>query len=373
MVPVVSPDNPIESSSATPRAVPATAPSDGRVAVGGLSCRGVHRILVLRPNHRLGNTLLVTPLLCELERHFPGAEVDVVTGCEAAPEIFAGFRQVRRVYQLTRRPGHHPLRLWRMVRAMRRARYDLAIDCVKGSRSARMLVRWSGVRQWIAPPFDDADARRAGTAWQTAWAQAPGHFALDAVHALRQALGGSRAVQAWPQPRLRIKLREDELQEGRHTLDDLLGDSGGIEQGGRVVAIFPNATGNKRLSGEWWQQFIGALQQHDPSLRFIEMVAAHRRSQLDGRLPAYFSSDVRRMAALIRQCDGYISGDCGVMHLACASGTPTLGLFTRPNLARYKPYGPLDAVAAVDPSHAGSAVRAATGFLVSLPEDGAAA
>jgi len=368
MGPVVSADNPLTSPSPVAQAVPLPATAGRRVPVGGLVSRGVHRILVLRPNHRLGNTLLITPLLSELERHFPGAEVDVVTGCEAAPEIFAGFRQVRRIYQLTRRPGHHPWRMWRMIRAMRRARYDLAIGCVKGSRSARMLIRWSGARQWIAPPFDDKDERDAGPAWQAAWAQAPGHFALDAVHALRQALGGSRAVQEWPLPRLRIKLREDELAEGRATLDDLLGDTVGVDHGARVVAIFPNATGNKRLPGEWWQQFIETILQHDPSLHFIEMVAAHGRSQLEGRLPAFFSSDVRRMAGLIRQCDAYISGDCGVMHLACASGTPTLGLFTRPNLERYRPYGPLDAAAMADPADATPAIEAALAFLAALPE-----
>jgi len=34
------------------------------------------RVLVCRPNGRLGNTLLLTPLLQELERVFPGAEID---------------------------------------------------------------------------------------------------------------------------------------------------------------------------------------------------------------------------------------------------------------------------------------------------------
>lgn len=364
MVPVVSPDNPLAHPPASRELGPSSPPmTGGRVPVGGLACRGIHRILVLRPNHRLGNTLLITPLLCELERHFPGAEVDVVTGCEAAPEIFAGFRQVRRIYQLTRRPGHHPWRLWRAIRSMRRARYDLAIDCVKGSHSARLLMRWSGARQWIAPPFDAQDQRQAGSAWQAVWSSAPGHFALDAVHALRHALVAGAAALQRPQPRLCVKLRADEIEDGRATLDDLLDQA---SPRGPVVAIFPNATGNKRLPGKWWQQFIETLQQRDPSLRFIEMVAAHGCSQLEGKLPAYFSSDVRRMAALIRQCDGYISGDCGVMHLACASGTPTLGLFTRPNLDRYRPYGPLDAAIAVDPSDVAPAIAAATAFLDAL-------
>ena len=320
----------------------------GRVTtVGGLSARGVHRILVLRPNHRLGNTLLITALLSELERHFPGAEVDVVTGCEAASVVFAGFRQVRRIHQLTRRPGHHPLRLLRLLHELRRSRYDLAIDCVRGSRSGRWLAQWSGARQWLAPPADARELEQADPAWRDAWARSCGHFALDAVHVLRCALGVPEVAATEP-PRLRIALREDERAAGEATLVNLLGTSPQAPRRGRVLAIFPNATGSKRLPGSWWQAFIDTLAAHDPALRVIEMVAAHGRSQLDGRFPAFYSSDVRRMAALIAACDAYISADCGVMHLACASGTPTLGLFTRPNLARYRPYGPHDAAVAVD-------------------------
>lgn len=348
---------------ALPRAAEA-----GRVTtLGGLSSRGVHRILVLRPNHRLGNTLLVTPLLSELERHFPGAEVDVVTGCEAAGEVFAGFRQVRRIHQLTRRPGHHPLRLLRLLHELRRSRYDLAIDCVRGSRSGRWLAQWSGARQWLAPPADTRELEQADPAWRDAWARSCGHFALDAVHVLRCALGVPEVAATNP-PRLRIALRDDERAAGEATLTNLLGTPAQAPRRGRVLAIFPNATGSKRLPGGWWQAFIDTLAAHDPALRVIEMVAAHGRSQLDGRFPAFYSSDVRRMAALIAACDAYISADCGVMHLACASGTPTLGLFTRPNLARYRPYGPHDGAVAVDEgADAALTAGSAIAFLGALP------
>lgn len=346
---------------------------DGRVTtIGGLSARGVHRILVLRPNHRLGNTLLITALLSELERHFPGAEVDVVTGCEAAGEVFAGFRQVRRIHQLTRRPGHHPLRLLRLLHNLRNSRYDLAIDCVRGSRSGRWLAQWSGARQWLAPPSGARELERADPAWRDAWARSCGHFALDAVHALRCALGVPEGAAIAP-PRLRIPLRENECRDGAATLADLLGTLADAPRRGRVVAIFPNATGSKRLPSRWWQEFIETLAAHDPALRVIEMVAADGKSQLDGRFPAFYSSDVRRMAALIAACDAYISADCGVMHLACATGTPTLGLFTRPNLARYRPYGPHDAAVAVDDNAVPTvAAGAAITFLGALPTTAAA-
>jgi len=44
-----------------------------------LNPRGICRIAVVRSYHRLGNNLLLMPLLDVLEQAFPGAEIDVVT------------------------------------------------------------------------------------------------------------------------------------------------------------------------------------------------------------------------------------------------------------------------------------------------------
>jgi ADP-heptose:LPS heptosyltransferase len=38
--------------------------------------------------------------------------------------------------------------------------------------------------------------------------------------------------------------------------------------------------------------------------------------------------------------DVYISSDCGVMHLACASDVPTMGIFTVTKVSEWGPYGP---------------------------------
>src|SRR6185312_4329757 len=41
--------------------------------------RGIHRILVCHISHTLGNALLLTPLIRELEATYPGAQIDIVT------------------------------------------------------------------------------------------------------------------------------------------------------------------------------------------------------------------------------------------------------------------------------------------------------
>ena len=331
--------------------------------MGELPARGIHRILLLRPNHRLGNTLLLTPLLSELEQRFPGAEVDVLTACEAAEQIFAGFRQVQRIYQLTRRPGHHPLHLLRTLRQIRRQRYDLALDSARGSSSGRLLLALCGARHRLALPRNEQEQRNDGGAWQRAMAHAPTHFAQDGIYALRCALATPGLVEA-PYPGLRIHLQAHEHAAAAALLGDLFPER---QAPHRIVALFPNATGAKRLPGRWWLDYINALRQADPNLRFVEVVAAHGQSQLESRLPAFFSSDIRKMAAMFAQCAAYISGDCGVMHLASASGVPTLGLFLKHNLPRYRPYGPHDGALYVGEQSAVDAARASQLFLRGLP------
>src|SRR5690348_18413935 len=67
-------------------------------------------ILICRPNTRLGNTLLMTPLLEEIEATLPSARVEILTACPAAHEVFREFPSVRRVHQLPFRGVRHPVR-----------------------------------------------------------------------------------------------------------------------------------------------------------------------------------------------------------------------------------------------------------------------
>jgi ADP-heptose:LPS heptosyltransferase len=60
------------------------------------------------------------------------------------------------------------------------------------------------------------------------------------------------------------------------------------------------------------------------------------------------------VAACLRRCTLFIGNDSGLMHLAAASGTPTLGLFGRSRADEYAPAG-LHTAVAVAPGPAGEA------------------
>jgi heptosyltransferase-3 len=72
----------------------------------GLPVEGIHRVLISRPDHRLGNTVLVSALINEVEALYPGAEVDRVGG-DATDTIYSLLSGVHRVSAFPRKIARH--------------------------------------------------------------------------------------------------------------------------------------------------------------------------------------------------------------------------------------------------------------------------
>ncbi|HZX70832.1 MAG TPA: glycosyltransferase family 9 protein [Rhodanobacter sp.] len=295
---------------------------------GGLPKTGIHRVLVCRPNHRLGNSVLISPLIAEIETLYPGAEIDIL-GSVATECLYANRFSVRTVFVLPRKIARH---LWLsagVLRALRRCRYDLAIDACNGSQSGRIVLALAQARYKLG--FPDPKLNPASAWHALAW---PDHLAHRSVFLLRQACAG--ATQPGYPP-LNLELTPDEKLAAARVMARLC--SGSHEPCRATVAIFPNATGAKCYGEDWWRTFVDTFQSLCPQVRLVDLLAAHGRSQLGSRLTPFYSQNLRRLAAMTACMDGVISADCGVMHLAAASGVPTLGLFSVTDPAKYAPYG----------------------------------
>jgi heptosyltransferase-3 len=103
--------------------------------------KGIFRILVCRPNHRLGNTVLLTPLISELERLYKGAEIDIISEGDIAEEVFSTFFSVKHIFCLPRRGFKHPVSFLGLLGRVRRTTYDLVVDPCLGSNFSRTLTR----------------------------------------------------------------------------------------------------------------------------------------------------------------------------------------------------------------------------------------
>ncbi|PTR33244.1 ADP-heptose:LPS heptosyltransferase [Luteibacter sp. OK325] len=297
------------------------APAKNLLGAGQLPASGIQRILVCRPNHRLGNTLLLTPLLVEIERRFPGAEVDLLAAGPAAHAVFRGFDIVGDCITLDRRAARRPFATIGALRKLRSRRYDLVIDAAAGSSSGRIASAMTKARFQLRTDAMPTDGLTT-------------HLAARPVQALRWAIGAPAEADV---PLLDVRLTDVERRGGRDALIRVLRDAN--ERGLPVMAIFPNATGSKRLAADWWSDFTNELLTRIGDVCIVELVSADGQSRLGGGYPTYYTSDPRKLAAFIEAAGTYISADCGVMHLAAATMATTVGIFGPTDPARYAPYG----------------------------------
>lgn len=295
---------------------------------------GIHRILICRSVHTLGDSLTLTPLLTELADVYPGAEVDIVSGCPVADALFDTFPTVHAVHRMPRHVAAHLLATARILHAMRRKHYDLVIDPDPQSQSGRLLALSAHATHslgYVGP-------KKSGT--PTHGVAIPAglrHKAMTPVYLLRSAMGEDPAARPYPQPDM--VLSDAEMECGRRTLARLAAKNPPSEAGGARIGVFANATCNKLLACDWWQAFIEALEVTLPSCQIVEILPAFGKSMLADRFPCYYSSDIRKMAAVIADLDAFVSADCGVMHLSWATGTPTVGLFNVTDPAEWGPFG----------------------------------
>lgn len=301
-----------------------------------LPCHGIHRVLVCRNVVTLGDSLMLTPLLRELTCAYPGAEVDILCRCPAGKAVYAGFPQVRRICTLPRHMPGHLLSTLRVLRDVRRRTYDLVIDPDVRSHSGRLLALMARARYTLG--FAGGHKRGyCSHAWMAS--EDFPHKAMAPVWLLRKARGEDVLARDFPQPSLALSVHE--LDAGWVTLEGILGNGVGGDAHVRPrVAIFANASGDKRLPATWWRDFLAVLDIELPGAVLLEVLPANGVSMLADAYPTYYSSDVRRLAAVLANVDLCVSADSGVMHLAWASGTPTVGFFRHTDVREWGPFGP---------------------------------
>jgi heptosyltransferase III len=263
---------------------------------------------------RIGDAVLSTGLLSYLLDRHPGARVTIAAGPVAAP-LFAAVPGLERLIVLRkRRYALHWLTLWGRAAARR---WDMVVD-LRGSGLAYCLL---------------ARERRV---------VAKGDYA---IHRVAQ-LGSLFALDPPPAPRLWLA-PDDEARAAEL-----------VPPGGPVLAIGPAANWRGK---EWRAERFAALAQRLtdrggvlPNARVAVVAAAHERAQAEPVLAAIpparcidlVGLDLCTAAAALARCALFVGNDTGIMHVAAASGIPTLGLFGPSLASHYGPWGKLAAVAA---------------------------
>ncbi len=285
----------------------------------------VKRVLISRPNHRLGNQLLLTPLVQEVINTFPNCKVDLFVKGGVAYPVFENYKQVDTIIVLPKKPFNQLLKYGLTWLKIRKHKYDLVINGDKNSSSGRLSTKYArskfklfgDVNDTIKNMYDDHE-----------------HISKYPVYNLRlflEEIGLPKNNSDLPL--LDIKLNEAEINNGKTIIQDL------VKNHKKTICIYTNATGDKCYSEEWWETFYQGLLKEYPDYNIIEMLPIENISKVGFKAPHFYSKDIREMAGVLRNVAVFIAADNGVMHLSSASLTPTLGFFKVTKQKVYEPYG----------------------------------
>jgi heptosyltransferase-3 len=262
------------------------------------------RILFVTAN-RLGDAVLSTGLLDHLIRTWPAARITVVCG-PVAEGVFQRMPNLERIVVIAKRPfGRHWLPLWGM--AVTRW-WDLVVD-IRGSALS-----------WLIP------ARR-----RAVMRPATGHKTVQLAQVLR--------------------LRQAPLPVAWFSAADDARSSRLLPLGRPVIVLAPTANWAPKV----W-----------PAERFVSLFQRLADTYIPAAVPAVIAGPgeteaamakpvlqalpdainlvgcltLPEIAAFLSRSALFVGNDSGLMHLAAASGTPTLGLFGPTNAGEYGPAGP---------------------------------
>ncbi|MDP9957582.1 ADP-heptose:LPS heptosyltransferase [Epilithonimonas hungarica] len=284
----------------------------------------VKRVLISRPNHRLGNLLLLTPLVQEIENTFQDAKIDLFVKGGVTPIIFKNYKSVDNIYQLPKKPFSNLLKYLKGWFALKWNKYDLAINATQGSSSGRLSISFAKADH----KFFGEDVEELKTQYADY-----NHIAKNTIYNLRYYLAQIGIDENKSEvPFLDLKLDNSEIEDGKKKLNEIL------KNDKKTICLFTNATGDKCYSEAWWNAFYDKLQATFPDYNIIELLPVENISKLNFKIPNFYSKDVREMGGFIANCAVFIAADNGVMHLASASGAPTIGLFSVTDENMYKPY-----------------------------------
>ena len=265
-------------------------------------------------SNRIGDCVISSGVIREIERQLPGAAITVACGRPPAP-LFRSAPGVERVIILDKKKAAgHWLDLWKQVVG---TRWDLVID-IRGSALSYLIP-----------------ARRRvvyNRSWETG---------LPKVEMVSRLIGAPAALDP------ELFLDDQARREAAAIIDPQLAAGPGS---GPIIALAPIAhqpgkswpadrwgilveklRAEPRFDG-WRFMLVGGPGDHAPAAPALK-AAAERAIDCVGR------GDILASAAAIDRATLFVGNDSGLMHVAAAARRPTLGLFGPTEWWLYGPWG----------------------------------
>lgn len=290
----------------------------------------VRRVLVVKLRHH-GDVLLASPVFTVLRRAAPHAEIDALVYRETMP-MLAGHPAIGELIGIDREAKRRGLGAqiaaeWRLLRALRRRRYDLVVHLTEHPRGA-WLKLVLGARDGVGP-----EHRKAGLLWRHAFRHRYLKPRATPRHTVETHLDALRRIGIWPEDseKALVLVPGDEAQA---KVAGLLAQHGLLRR--RFIVVHPGsrwlfkcwpaastAAVIDRLGADGWSIVLtGAPGSAERAL--ADAVRAAARTPI---VDLCGTLTLRETAAVIGAARLFFGVDSAPMHMAAALGTPTVALF----------------------------------------------
>ena len=292
----------------------------------------VRRVLLVRPNFRIGNTLIASPLVLALRQRFPGAQIDFLSGDKTAA-LLANL-PLSTVHSVSSRFVTRPWQFVALFWRLRRLRYDVAVETTN-SFSGGLYTFLSGARYRIGATGkgDHFFNLRLPHVF-------PEHM-YDKPVAFARLLG----ADCPDHPVYVVSAAETARAEAILHAVGFVADA----QVQSFVALFVGGHQKKRWPRSEWLELARALGEAGSrvavflgpeELQFVEQF----RQGLVGLAEVFSPQPLRIFAALWSKATLIVTPDSGPMHLAAALGVPTIAILQSERSLKYCPRQPEDVV-----------------------------
>ncbi len=287
----------------------------------------ITRILVLRLDERIGNGLMLLPLLRAIRRRSPGVELHLLLHRPVAELLRSCTKDLVDVFwdYDQRALLRNPLRALGILRRLRRRRFDLALSSSNPdgfSVSQALLCRWC----------------RPGASLGFDWGSASAYFDR-VVQGSCEKYYADAQLDLWRALDPRALLERGGLNIEPERTDEAL-HRWSLEVHKPTALLWMGATGSKYLD----PGLIEFLSDRIPELSglAVQPALACGDLQLLAGLPVsirertlVWERPLKETALYFSAFHLFVSGDTGPLHLAVALGLPTLALFRASNVTQY--------------------------------------
>ena len=269
------------------------------------------RVLLTRLKF-IGDVILTTPIIESVRMALPDAFIAYLGGKEAV-SLLEGNEYLSEIipYDFGASGGRE---FARVVKLLRRRRFDLTIDMFNNPRSA--LLTWlSGAPVRVGLERSVRSALYTVRVRDDGQPKTPVEFHAQFLKAI-----GIPSTATMT----RITLLEDEREQALRMIPD---------GSGPLVGIHPGATWPaKRWLPERFAALADELQERGARVFFSagarDLEVIREVLESTGRPPMVLPvMPLRQLAAVISWCNAFVSNDAGPMHISAALGVPTIGIF----------------------------------------------